>query len=163
MKKWLLSLAATAVIAVGCTQEPEVDTVGAVPEEIIVEILTPTETNANETLSLEAHVTQGGENVNDVDSVQFEIWESGLREEGQMLDGELTKDGVYKADVVLDRDGVYYMYAHTTARGLHVMPKHKIVVGHPDMSKVLEDNSTDSMNHFNEDASGEEEEEGHDQ
>ena len=161
MKKWLLSLAATAVIAVGCTQEPEVDTVGAVPEEIVVEILTPTEVKANETISLEAHVTQGKENVDDVESMQFEIWESGLRAEGQMIDGELTKDGIYKAEVVLDHDGVYYMYAHTTARGLHVMPKHKIIVGNPDMSKVLEDNSTDSMNRTNVDDSADEEEEGH--
>ena len=39
------------------------------------------------------------------------------------------------------------MYAHTTARGLHVMPKQEIVVGNPDMSKVLEDTASSSMDH----------------
>lgn len=145
MKKWLVSLAATAVIAVGCTQEPEVDTEGAVPEVPVVEILTPTEVNPNETVSLEVRVTQGEKVVNDVDSLQFEIWESGMRDEGQMLDGKFTKDGIYVADVTFDHDGVYYMFAHTNVRGIHAMPKQKITVGNPDMSKVLEDNSSDSM------------------
>jgi len=62
-----------------------------------------------------------------------------------MIDGEFTEDGVYTAEYTFDHDGVYYMYAHTTARGMHVMPKQQFIVGNPDMSKVLEDNSSSSM------------------
>lgn len=161
MKKLVVSLALSAVMVVGCTQEPEVDTVGAVPEEIVVEIKIPTEVNANEVVKLEARVTQGEEAVNDVDSVQFEVWESGLRDEGQMLTGEFTKDGIYVADMTFDHDGVFYMFAHTNARGIHVMPKQKIIVGNPDMSKVLEDNSSNSMDPMDKDHSEHEEENQH--
>src|SRR5690606_22002734 len=94
---------------------------------------------------LAAHVTQNNENVDDAESVKFEVWESGYRDNGQMIDGKLDGDGVYKAEITFDHDGVYYMFAHTTARGLHVMPKQQLIVGSPDMSKVKEDNSSDSM------------------
>lgn len=61
------------------------------------------------------------------------------------IEGKLDADGVYKAETTFDHDGVYYMYAHTTARGLHIMPKQQIIVGNPDMSQVKEDNSDESM------------------
>ena len=148
MKKLFLTLAMTAVLAVGCGAEDDaVDTLGSgeVPVEIIVEVLTSEKLNVGEATTLEVKVTQGGEVVNDADSVDFEVWESGLRDEGTMIDGEFTEDGVYTAEYTFDHDGVYYMYAHTTARGMHVMPKQQFIVGNPDMSKVLEDNSSSSM------------------
>ena len=148
MKKLFLTLAMAAVLAVGCGAEDDsVDTLGngEVPVEIIVEVLTPEKLNVGEATTLEVKVTQSGEAVNDADSVDFEVWESGLRDEGTMIDGEFTEDCVYTAEYTFDHDGVYYMYAHTTARGMHVMPKQQFIVGNPDMSKVLEDNSSNSM------------------
>ncbi|KGR75780.1 FixH family protein [Ureibacillus sinduriensis] len=150
MKKWLLSLLAVPALLVGCaSDEAKVDTndepIDAAALEVIVDILTPEEVKVNETIELAAHITQNKENVNDAQSVEFEVWESGFREDAQMIDGELEADGVYKAEITFDHDGVYYMYAHTTARGLHVMPKQKIIVGQPDMSKVKEDDSDNSM------------------
>ena len=148
MKKLFLTLGMAAVLAVGCgAEDNSVDTLGSgeVPVEIIVEVLTPEKLNVGEATTLEVKVTQSGEAVNDADSVDFEVWESGLRDEGTMIDGEFTEDGVYTAEYTFDHDGVYYMYAHTTARGMHVMPKQQFIVGNPDMSKVLEDNSSNSM------------------
>ncbi|KYG90683.1 FixH family protein [Metasolibacillus sp. FSL H7-0170] len=148
MKKWFLSLLAVPMFLVGCNDEPEVDTLdnGVMPQEIVVEIQTPEAVAVNEEIDLIAYVTQGEENVDDA-VVQFEVWESGLRDEGHMIDGKLDKDGVYKAKFNFEHDGVYYMFAHTTARSIHVMPKQQIIAGSPDMSKVIEDNSDNSMNH----------------
>ena len=154
MKKLLLTLAVTAVLAVGCGAEDDsVDTLnsGGIPVEVMVELLTPEKLNAGEVTTLEVKVTQGGEVVNDADSVEFEVWESGLRDEGTMIEGEFTEDGVYTAEYTFDHDGVYYMYAHTTARGMHVMPKQQFIVGNPDMSKVLEDSSSSSMDWMKDD------------
>ena len=150
MKKWLLSLVAVPALLIGCSSnEHEVDTnkepIDAAALEVMVDILTPEEVAANETVELAAHITQNKENVDDAESVQFEVWESGYRENAQMIDGKLDADGVYKAETTFDHDGVYYMYAHTTARGLHVMPKQQIIVGQPDMSQVKEDDSNESM------------------
>lgn len=80
---------------------------------------------------------------------------------GRSLDGELTEDGIYVADYTFDHDGVYYMFAHTTARGMHVMPKQELIVGNPDMSKVLEDTSSNSMEHDEENKEEKEEDHNH--
>jgi hypothetical protein len=150
MKKWLYSAAAMPFLLFGCgDEESEVDTLdnGVMPAEVIVEIQTPEHLNANEIIELSVKVSQNDEAVDDADEVKFEVWESGLRDEGQMIEGKLSKDGVYVAETTFDHDGIYYMFTHTTARGLHVMPKQKLVVGEPDMSKVMEDDSSDSMDH----------------
>ncbi len=151
MKKWMFSLVAVPALLFGCNEEPEVDTIdsGVMPQEVIVDIQTPEAVNANEVIDLVAKVTQAGEAVDD-GSVEFEVWESGLRDQGQMIEGALDQDGVYTAQFTFEHDGIYYLFAHTNARGFHVMPKQKIVVGNPDMSKVLEDNSSDTMHHGDE-------------
>lgn len=159
MKKLFLTLAMAAVLAAGCgAEEDSVDTLGngGIPVEVIVEVLTPEKLNVGEATTLEVKVTQGGEVVNNADSVEFEVWESGLRDEGTMIDGELTGDGIYTAEYTFDHDGVYYMYAHTTARGMHVMPKQQFIVGNPDMSNVLEDNSSSSMDWLEDDSESQE-------
>lgn len=165
MKKWFYSLVAVPFLLVGCGDDPEVETLetAEVPAIVDVHIQTAEQMNAGETIQLAARVTQDEEAVNDAKEVKFEVWESGLRDEGEMLDGELTEDGIYVADYTFDHDGVYYMFAHTTARGMHVMPKQELIVGNPDMSKVLEDTSSDSMVHEEEhnEENTEEKEENH--
>lgn len=161
MNKWLFSLLAVPALLMGCSSnETKVDTndepVDAEALEVKVHILTPKEVAVNEPVELAAHVTQNGENVDDAETVQFEVWESGYRDDGQMIDGKFDSEGVYKAETTFDHDGVYYMYAHTQARGLHVMPKQQIIVGSPDMSKVKEDESSESMSSEHEDMNHEE-------
>lgn len=152
MKKWFYSLVAVPFLLVGCGDEQEVETLetAEMPEIVEVHIQTAEQLNIGETVQLAARVTQGEEAVNDAKEVKFEVWESGLRDEGEMLEGKLTEDGVYVAEYLFDHDGVYYMFAHTTARGMHVMPKQELIVGNPDMSKVLEDTSSDTMEHDDE-------------
>lgn len=156
MKRLWMAVAATAALVVGCAEEA-VDTIdnGEMPEEVMVEVLTPAEVAPNEEIVLEAKVTQGDKNVDDA-TVEFEVWESGLRDEGEMIEGKRSADGVYTADYTFEKEGVYYMYAHTTAGAYHVMPKHEFIVGNPDMSKVLEDDSTNSMEHMEQDEDSEE-------
>ena len=146
MKKWLLSLLAIPLLVVGCNEEVDTNQEGSyIPQIVEVTILTEEKLPVDETIKLAAQVKQGDEFVEDAEEVKFEVWESGLREEGVMLDGVLTKDGIYEAEFTFDHDGVYYIFAHTTARGMHVMPKKELIVGTPDMSKVLEDTSSNSM------------------
>ena len=52
-------------------------------------------------MSLSVKVTQGDEAVDDADSVEFEVWESGMRDAREMIEGNLTEDGVYEANIHL--------------------------------------------------------------
>ncbi len=152
MKKTIAALVMVTMTLVGCSdkQATEVNSQQeGTLEEVMVEFQTPTELAVNEEVVLSVKVTQGDEAVDDADSVEFEVWESGMRDASEMIDGQLTEDGVYEAKYTFDHDGVYYMFAHTTARGLHVMPKQELTVGTPDMSKVMPDESDDSMSDMN--------------
>ena len=146
MKKWLLRLLAIPVLVAGCTDEIDNNKEGSdIPQIVEVTILTEDKLPVGEKVKLAAQVKQGDEYVEDAEEVKLEVWESGLREDGVMLDGVLTKDGIYEVEYNFNHDGVYYIFAHTTARGMHVMPKKELIIGSPDMSKVLEDNSSNSM------------------
>lgn len=157
----LAVLAISAAILVACGDEAEtpVDTNANVNDviEVKVDILTPEAVEAKEVVKLEVKLTQGDEIVNDADDVKFEVWESGMRDAGQMIDGEFVGDGIFSAETTFDHDGVYYMYAHTNARGMHIMPKQQITVGNPDMSKVVPDEETESMSHSSDDSEDSEE------
>ncbi|MFY3791759.1 FixH family protein [Ureibacillus sp. MALMAid1270] len=152
MKKWLFSFVAVPFVLVGCSSGEQTDQadlnnseIDVAALEVKVDILTPEKVALNETVELAAHVHQNNKNLDDA-TVKFEVWESGYRDEGQMIEGKLDADGVYKAETTFDHDGVYFMYAHTTAsNGMHVMPKQQLVVGNPDMSRVKEDDSDGSM------------------
>ena len=150
MKKWMFSLVAVPILLFGCNEENVVDTLDSgenIPVAIEVEIVNELTIEPAVDATLAARVTQGDEVVEDADEVTFEVWESGKRDEGMMLEGTLQENGTYTAQYIFPHDGVYYMFAHTTARGMHVMPKVELIVGNPDMSKVVEDMSDASMNH----------------
>ncbi|MEK5331346.1 MULTISPECIES: FixH family protein [unclassified Lysinibacillus] len=147
MKKWLFTLIAVPALLVGCgeKEKPATSTTLEEPQMLEVEILTPKEVEVNTPIELGAHVIQGEKNIDDA-IVEFEVWESGKRDEGQMLEGKLEKDGVYKAQTTFDHDGVYFMFAHTTANGIHNMPKQQITAGTPDMTQVIEEDEKANMN-----------------
>ncbi|WP_068672064.1 FixH family protein [Oceanobacillus sp. Castelsardo] len=85
--------------------------------------------DVDETVELSAIVTYGDEKVKDADEVTFEYWEQGNKENSTMIEAKNNEDGTYTAQVSFDSDGVYEMYAHTTARDLHTMPKKSITIG----------------------------------
>lgn len=152
MKKTLAVLALATMTLAGCGDKDATESNAThhnegTLEEVVVDIQTA-ETLSVDDVVLSAKVTQSDEAVDDA-TVEFEVWESGMREEGHMVEGNLKEDGVYEANFSFDHDGVYYMFAHTNARGLHVMPKQELIVGKPDMSKVIPDESDDSMSNMN--------------
>ncbi|MBQ0140805.1 MAG: FixH family protein [Kurthia sp.] len=140
MRKWMISLFAVSILLSGCSSEDDKATADKTPStltEVKVKFLTP-EKNSNQTeLLLQVEVTQGKEKIEDATSVQFEIWPSGERKtNAQLVDAKYVENGIYEATAKVKADSVYYAYAHTEARGLHVMPKQKFIIGQPDLNKV---------------------------
>lgn len=89
----------------------------------------PETADVGEEVILEAHVTYGDEVVDDADEVEFEYWEKDDKDNSTMVEAENAGDGSYTATVTFDDDAVYEVYAHTTAREMHTMPKKTIQVG----------------------------------
>ena len=95
--------------------------------DVVFEV--PEKADIDETIELNAIVTYGDEEVTDADEVKFEYWETGNEEDSIMMDANNNEDGTYSAEVSFNNDGVYEIYAHTTAREQHTMPKKSITIG----------------------------------
>ncbi|HLS09809.1 FixH family protein [Lentibacillus sp.] len=110
-----------------------------------VDFEVPETAEVGETVQLKASVTYGDEKVKDAEEMEFEYWEKGNEDDSTMVQSTNNEDGTYTAEVTFDHDGVYEMYAHTTARGMHTMPEKSITVG--DGASGEEENSSGSEGH----------------
>lgn len=126
-RSWLLISLMVLLTITACGNNADEDTEELAMLEVEFEV--PESLEVGETLKLEAVVTYGDEMVTDADEVIFEVWEKGDRENGKMIDAENNGDGTYTAETSFGEDGIFEMYAHTTARSLHTMPKREVVVG----------------------------------
>lgn len=114
-------------------------------EALEVDFEVPETAEVGETVQLKATVTYGNEKVEDADQLDFEHWEKGNENDSTMIEATNNEDGSYTAEVTFDNDGVYEMYAHTTAHDMHTMPKKSITVGEGESGE--EENSSDSEGH----------------
>lgn len=145
MKK-MMWLGLPFLLLAGCGSE-EADSAGTgeMIEEVMVEFNTEQQADPAEEVLLSVTLSQGDEAVEDASEVVYEVWESGDRDNSEMITAEHTEDGTYEAETSFEEEGLYYMQAHTTARGMHVMPKQEITVGNPDPDSIVPDNSDDSQ------------------
>ncbi|MDZ5474172.1 FixH family protein [Bacillus sp. 31A1R] len=123
MKKWIIILLIMALSGCGVKEDE-------LPELIEVKFRTnPEEIKINEEVQLVATVVQGKEQVDDASKVQFELWKEGTSEDQHLkLSTKHQKDGIYIVKYTFEEPGKYYIISHTTARGLHVMPKNEFIV-----------------------------------
>ncbi|MDF0728383.1 FixH family protein [Cytobacillus sp. S13-E01] len=127
MKKLSFLFFSIFIVLIGCSGE--VQNTGEV-HFIEVEIQTPEKIEPNEEIEISAFVTQGEEEVNDANEVKFEIWKNG-QEDHEMVEGNHKGEGIYSITKTFDKDGIYSVVAHVTARDMHSMPKKEFVVGDP--------------------------------
>lgn len=119
-----------------------------------VEFIVPETAEPGETVQLEAIVSYGDEMVEDADEVMFEYWVQGNETDSTNVEGIHKSNGSYTAEVEFAEDGIYELYAHTTARGLHTMPLKSIAVGdaeeavHQDEEHVEHEHSDGFQLHF---------------
>lgn len=81
-----------------------------------------------EAVELKAIVTHLDEPVKDANQMEFEIWLEDDSDNSVFMDGENNGDGTYTLLYTFDEAGVYEIYAHTTARDSHDMPKKSITI-----------------------------------
>ncbi len=65
----------------------------------------------------------------DADEVDFEIWEMCDQDNSVHEQPTNNDDGTYTLEYAFEKDGIYEVYAHTTAHDMHTMPKKQIEVG----------------------------------
>ncbi|MGD7007403.1 FixH family protein [Metabacillus sp. 84] len=133
-------IAAAVIFFTGCQGGKASD----VPEMVEAEIMIPEKMEAGESHELKVRVTQGGDIVQDASIVEFEIWESGSKEDSEMIKAPHDGKGIYKIDKTFDHDGTYYVQTHVTAKDMHVMPKASFTIG---QAEEHEEEQTESEHH----------------
>ena len=127
-KRWMIGLISVLALLSACGDDEDANQSEKL-KMLDVDFELPEEADVDETVELKATVTYGDEKVDDADEMEFEYWMENDQDNSTFIDGENNGDGTYTAEVTFDEDGVYELYAHTTARTLHTMPKKSITVG----------------------------------
>lgn len=127
-KRWMIGLISVLALLSACGDDEDANQSEEL-KMLDVDFELPEEADVDETVELKATVTYGDEKVDDADEMEFEYWMENDQDNSTFIDGENNGDGTYTAEVTFDEDGVYELYAHTTARTLHTMPKKSITVG----------------------------------
>ncbi|MFD3447878.1 FixH family protein [Microbacteriaceae bacterium 4G12] len=150
MKKLLIAIVVLVFALAGCGSQAKKKSDEA-PKEVKVEVKTnPKTIKANESVEIQAIVTQDGKNVDDADDVKFEIWKDGDQKK-EMFEAKHKGNGVYAIEKTFPVDGVYQITAHTNARDMHVMPTVKVTVGNGQAahdSHAGDEHHSDVMMHF---------------
>lgn len=131
MKKSYLFIVFTMIVGLlaACGKEEVKDDEEPILLPISVQLTVPEKVDVNETVNMEALVTQGDEKVEDASQVEYEIWEEGKQSESTLIDAVNEKEGLYTGETSFDRDGIFHIQVHVTARNMHTMPTKTVIVG----------------------------------
>ncbi|UQZ81753.1 hypothetical protein SK3146_00909 [Paenibacillus konkukensis] len=129
MKKSMLLLPALAglLIAAACSQTAGVENGQAsrvvVDVQTVQEVLLP-----GRAVLIDAHLTQGDQDVKDASKVEFEIWRKDS-EKHEWITSTHWLDGTYRARTMFPESGVYYVKAHVEDKeGKVSTPQKELVV-----------------------------------
>ncbi|MGE6628767.1 FixH family protein [Bacillus sp. NPDC077027] len=114
------------------------------PQLLEVDLTGPEHAEQNESVIFKAAVTYGDSPVEDADSVEFEVWKDGDKDNSNMIKPSQTNKGVYELHTTFKKDGIYIVQVHVTAKQQHNMPKTKINVGQVDDSSSSSKKETKS-------------------
>lgn len=129
MNKLISSCALIIILLLSACSENSSKTSNETPILVDAQIIIPGKISINKSNELTVILTQGSENVEDANEVQFEIWKGENKEESELIDAKHEKSGKYTVKKTFKEGGLYYVQTHVTARGMHVMPTKPFIVG----------------------------------
>ena len=142
-KIWLITLVFIVTVFAACSNDSEEADESEELKMLDVEFELPETADVGEAVELKATVTYGDDDVTDAEQMEFEYWKDGDKDNSTFVDGENNEDGTYTAEVSFEEEGVYEIYAHTTAESLHTMPKKEIEVGDVSGDGEVDDENED--------------------
>ncbi|UOQ86429.1 FixH family protein [Gracilibacillus salinarum] len=131
MKKLFWLMLSAIIVLTACADNSNTEDSAEEDElqGIKVNFTLPEQAKTGEAVTLTATVTTtSGEKVTDAEEMMFEYWNIEDEENTVMVESTNNEDGTYTAEVTFSEPGDYESYAHTTANGIHSMPKKAISI-----------------------------------
>ncbi|WP_215144264.1 FixH family protein [Exiguobacterium qingdaonense] len=116
-------------------------------EPVEAELTVAETAEKGETVPLSVRVTQDGQPVDDADEIKFEVWKNDTKEDSDMINAKLIKDGTYEAEMTFSEEAVYTVQVHVTARAMHTMPTTEVTVGNPETTSEAKADSDHHHHH----------------
>ncbi|WP_160036824.1 hypothetical protein [Paenibacillus sp. An7] len=92
--------------------------------------------------------------IDDPDVIQFHIWSSDDRNNPfhETIEPIYIEGGMFKADIVIPQDGIYYFQVIASSQGSEIMPTMQLIVGdvelpQPDQSSTTSGNNNSGKHH----------------
>ncbi|WP_018933092.1 FixH family protein [Gracilibacillus lacisalsi] len=150
MKKNYILITLLALLLAACNSQADDDEQHEDEEVkgIQVDFALPEEAEVGESVLLQTTVTYGeDELVTDADEMDFEYWNVEDEDNTVHVDATNHEDGTYSAEITFEEPGTYEIYAHTTAREIHSMPKKAITITGEEMEHHDHESHEDTEEH----------------
>jgi hypothetical protein len=135
MKKVFL-IAIIGLFLGGCSLKEDVAELYVQEQPFHAEVVLPETITSGEQVPIKVILTQDGKKVEEVDSVEFEIWKHDDAIQATVEQPDKLEEGIYGINKTFDRDGLYYIKIHASKGGAIIMPQVQIVVGELSKSEL---------------------------
>ncbi|MGG0365821.1 FixH family protein [Priestia endophytica] len=151
MKKFFYPFLSFVIITLlsACSVDSDAAKLYRQSEKMKAVIVIPKTVNPNEKVGLKVEVTKKNKKVEELESMNIEIWKKGNEENKKVIEGKRTAKGTYEVVNTFSEDGIYYVKADVRTKDLHIMPTKQMVVGElsEEEAKSLEPEKEKENNH----------------
>lgn len=132
MKKIFLIVIISLLLG-GCSLKEDAAELYLQEQPLHAEVVLPKIITSGEQVPIKVILTQEGKKVEEVDSVELEIWKHDATH-ATIEQPDKLEEGTYGINKTFDHDGLYYINIHASKGGAIIMPQVQIVVG--ELSKI---------------------------
>jgi hypothetical protein len=120
----------------GCSLKKDAAELYLKEQPLHVEVVLPESITSEEPVPIKVILTQDGKKVEEVDSVEFEMWKHDDAIQATVEQPDKLEEGIYGINKTFDRDGLYYIKIHASKGDAIIMPQVQVVVGELSKSEL---------------------------
>jgi len=120
----------------GCSLKEDVAELYLQEQPLHAEVVMPEIIKSGEQVPIKVILTQDGKKVEEVDSVEFEIWKHDDALHATSEQPDKLEEGMYAINKTFESDGLYYIKIHASKSDSIIMPQVQFVVGELSKSEL---------------------------
>lgn len=135
MKKVFL-IAIIGFLLGGCSLKEDAAELYLQEQPLYAEVILPEIIKSEEQVPIKVILTQDGKKVEEVESVEFEIWKHDESLHATVEQPSELEEGTYGINKTFESDGLYYIKIHASKGDSIIMPQVQVVVGELSKSEL---------------------------
>ncbi|MCM3603458.1 FixH family protein [Robertmurraya korlensis] len=120
----------------GCSLKEDAVELYLQEQPIHAEVVLPETIMSEEQVPIKVILTQDGKKVEEVDTVEFEMWKHDDDIHATVEQPDKLEEGIYGLNKTFESDGLYYIKIHASKGRAIIMPQFQVVVGELSKSEL---------------------------